>query len=211
MFCVISSKASYINGFRVLLSDTIFERVIRMSARSRKVSLVCYEEPTDQQLSGAIRWAYIFHDKDFVLDEKTGEMKPKKPHYHVYMEFGNPRFLSSIAKDFSLPEAAICKVVNTRSTLAYLTHRTVKAMRDNKHMYDSCEVFTSDDLEFDFNEIVDSSVSIDWMLIFQQPTLTSAMDMYKAQGLILDSLQQFKNFATTYYTIRQIDKEGLSS
>lgn len=181
-----------------------------MSQRSRKVSLVCYTEPTESQLSAAIRWAYILHDKDYTLDEKTGEMKPKKPHYHVYMEFGNPRYLSSVAKEFGLPEAAICKVANTRSTLAYFTHRTAKAMADNKYMYDAAEVFSSDDLEFDFNEIVDSSGSVDWMMIFQQPTLSVAMDMYKAQGLSLDSLQQFKNFVTTYHSVRQIDKEGIA-
>ena len=73
-----------------------------MSQRSRKVSLVCYEEPTEQQLSSAIRWAYILHDKDMLIDEETGEYKPKKPHYHVYMEFGNPRYLSAISKEFNL-------------------------------------------------------------------------------------------------------------
>lgn len=187
----------------------VFERMIFLAQRSRKVSLVCYSEPTEQQLSGAIRWAYILHDKDFTLDEETGDMKPKKPHYHVYMEFGNPRFLSSIAKEFSLPEAAICKVANTRSTLAYFTHRTVKAMRDNKFMYDATEVFTSDDLEFDFNEVVDSSGSVDWLMIFQQPTLSSAIEVYKAQGLSLDGLQQFKNFVMTYQSVHQISKEGL--
>ncbi len=178
-----------------------------VSQRSRKVSLVCYIEPTESQLSSAIRWAYILHDKDYVLDEETGEMKPKKPHYHVYMEFGNPRYLSSVAKEFDLPEAAICKVANTRSTLAYFTHRTAKAIADNKYMYDASEVFSSDDLDFDFNEIVDSSGSVDWLMIFQMPTLGDSIAAYRSQGLQLDSLQQFKNFVQTYYTMRQIERE----
>lgn len=179
-----------------------------MSQRSRKVSLVCYAEPTESQLSSAIRWAYILHDKDTMLDSESGEMKPKKPHYHVYMEFGNPRYLSSIAKEFDLPEAAICKVANTRSTLAYLTHRTYKAMSVGKYLYDPGEVFTSDDLEFDFSEIVDSSGSVNWLKVFTQPTLTAALDEYKLHGLQLDSLQQFKNFVMTYQSIHQISKEG---
>ncbi len=176
-----------------------------MSQRSRKVSLVCYVEPTLQQLSGAIRWAYILHDKDMMLDKETGEITPKKPHYHVYMEFGNARYLASVAKEYSLPEAAINKVANTKSTLAYFTHRTAKAMSDNKYLYDPEEVIKSDDMEFDFSEIVDSAECVDWMKIFTMPTLQEAIAEYKKQGEKLDSLQQFKNFVQTYHTMRQLE------
>lgn len=175
--------------------------------RSRKVSLVCYDEPTLQQLSGAIRWAYILHDKDMMLDKDTGEMTLKKPHYHVYMEFGNPRYLTSVAKEFGLPDAAINKVANTKSTLAYLTHRTQKAIHDGKYMYEPAEVVRSEDMEFDFSEVIDSAESVDWMKIFQMPTLHDAITEYKKQGEELNSLQQFKNFVQTFHTIRQIEKE----
>lgn len=178
-----------------------------MPQRSRKVSLVCYIEPTLQQLSGAIRWAYILHDKDTMVDKETGEIVPKKPHYHVYMEFGNPRYLSSIAKEFELPEAAINKVANTKATLAYLTHRTQKAILDCKYLYDPSEVVHSDDMEFDFSEIVDTAQCVDWMGIFTMPTLHDAIVEYKRQGEELNSLQQFKNFVQTFHTIRLIEKE----
>lgn len=174
--------------------------------RSRKISLVCYIEPTTQQLSGAIRWAYILHDKDVIIDKETGEIVPKKPHYHVYMEFGNARYLSSIAKEYDLPEAAINKVANTKSTLAYLTHRTQKAIADNKFLYDASEVVSSDDLEFNFGEIIDSAESVDWLKIFGMPTLNDALAEYKKQGEQLNSLQQFKNFVQTFHTMKQIDK-----
>jgi Plasmid replication protein. len=179
-----------------------------MTQRSRKVSLVCYTEPTIQQLSGAIRWAYILHDKDINIDKETGEIIPKKNHYHVYMEFGNARYLSSIAKEYDLPEAAINKVANTKSTLAYLTHRTQKAISDNKFLYDSSEVVFSDDMEFDFDEIVDSAESVDWLKIFNMPTLQDAIIEYKKQGEQLNSLQQFKNFVQTFHTMKQIEKEA---
>lgn len=175
--------------------------------RGRKVSLVCYTQPTEQQLSGAIRWAYILHDKDFVVDASTGEATPKKPHYHVYLEFGNPRYFASIAKEFDLPEAAICKVASTKATLAYLTHRTAKSMKDGKFVYDPGEVVQSEDLEFDFSAVVDSAESVDWMKIFTMPSLHEAIAEYKAQGEELGSLQQFKNFVQTYHTICQINRE----
>jgi hypothetical protein len=177
-----------------------------VSQRSRKVSLVCYVEPTPQQLSGAIRWAYILHDKDMMVDKETGESVPKKPHFHVYMEFGNPRYLSSIAKEFELPEAAINKVANTKSTLAYLTHRTQKAITDGKYLYEPSEVVHSEDMDFDFSEVVDTAESVDWMKIFTMPTLHDAISEYKKQGEELNSLQQFKNFVQTYHTIRLIEK-----
>lgn len=191
----------------VLCQITNYERILNMSQRSRKVSFVCYEEPTLQQLSGSIRWAYILHDKDVKIDPDTGELIPKKAHYHVYLEFGNARRLSSIAKDFSLPEAAICKVANTKSTLAYFTHRTAKAIADNKYMYEPKEVVKSDDMNFDFSEVVDSVESVDWMKIFGMPTLQEAIAEYKKQGEELNSLQQFKNFVQTYHTMKQIDRE----
>ena len=178
-----------------------------MSQRSRKVSLVCYEQPIDQQLSGAIRWAYILHDQDVKVDPETGEVVVKKPHYHVYMEFGNARYLSSIANDFGLPEAAINKVANTKSTLAYFTHRTRKAIDDGKFLYEPSSVVVSDDLDFDFSMVVDSAESVDWLRIFEMPTLQQAIVEYKKEGEELNSLQQFKNFVQTFQSMRQIMKE----
>lgn len=187
--------------------------------RSRRVSLVCYEQPTEQQLSSAIRWAYILHDKDVAmesdglvkLDEETGEPLLKKPHYHVYMEFGNPRYLSAVANEFHLPEAAINKVSNTKATLAYLTHRTKKAMEQGKFLYDPLEVVQSDDFEFDFTQVVDGSESVDWFTIFSKPTVMEAMDEYKAQGQSMDSLQQFKNFVSTFRDIKDLQANGYYS
>ena len=175
-----------------------------MAQRSRKVSLVCYVEPTEQQLSSAIRWAYILHDKDTMVDIDSGEVVLKKPHYHLYMEFGNPRYLSSIAKEFNLPEPAINKVANTRSTLAYLTHRTRKSRDENKYLYEPSEVKSSEDMEFDFSEMVDSAESVDWISIFTMPTLDAAITEYKKQGEQLPSLQAFKNFVQTYHVMGQI-------
>lgn len=176
-----------------------------MAQRSRKVSLVCYEEPTLQQLSGAIKWSYILHDKDVHLSE-SGEVTEKKPHYHVYLEFGNPRYLSSIAKDFNLPEAAICKVANTKATLAYMTHRTARSIAEGKHMYDPEEVIRSEDMDFDFSVIVDSAETVNWLHIFSQPTLQDALSEYKRQGEEILSLQTFKNFVQCYHLVHQIEK-----
>lgn len=188
---------------------------VKMAMKCRKVSLVCYEEPTQQQLSFAIRWAYILHDKDIKLDNEknpvvnpeTGEVELKKPHYHVYMEFANPRYLSSIAKDYGLPEAAIECVVSLQATLSYLTHRTQKAIADGKYMYEPSDVVVCEDLEYDFGAILDTSETVPWLQIFSMPTISQAMAEFKKSGEVINSLQQFKNFVQTFHTMHQIERE----
>lgn len=175
--------------------------------RTRKVSLVTYTEPTPEQLKSAIHWAYILHDKDITSIDENGEPTFKKPHYHIYLEFGNPRYISAIAKEFEMPDGAINIVHNTNATLAYLTHRTQKAIEDKKFMYDVSEVKKSDDLQYDFTQIIDSAQNVDWMKIFTQETLQDSLYLYKKEVEPINSLQQFKNFVQTYHAVKQIKKD----
>lgn len=41
---------------------------------------------------------WILHDKDHVIDEKTGELVPKKLHYHVMIMFENQRHVNTAIK-----------------------------------------------------------------------------------------------------------------
>ena len=64
------------------------------------------------------KYAWILHDKDVHLE--TGEVKD--PHYHIYLEFPNPRSINSIAKEFGIEPNFIEVVRNKQGILAYLTH-----------------------------------------------------------------------------------------
>lgn len=67
---------------------------------------------------------WILHDKDTIIDEKTGETIPKKPHYHVMLMFENPRF-ESTARDICIQcggNGHLETITSKRGYSRYLTH-----------------------------------------------------------------------------------------
>ena len=84
------------------------------------------------------KYAYILHDKD-----KDDYGHKKKDHYHFYIEFPNPRYLNSIAKDLEIDSNYIEKVYDKKGILNYLTHRN----QPEKYQYDIKEVKTNFDIE----------------------------------------------------------------
>lgn len=91
------------------------------------------------------KYAYILHDKD-TLEDGT----PKKPHYHFYVEFPNPRSFSSIANDLSVASNFISKVYDKKGILQYLTHSN----QPDKFRYDDDLIVSN----FDINYEIKSSV-----------------------------------------------------
>lgn len=104
--------------------------------RARRLFLVCYPESCDINLaimeSAPDAFAWILHDMDIL--ESTNE--PKKPHYHVFLEFENPRSFESVAKCFCIASNQIEKAKSKRGCVRYLIHK------DNplKHQYDSADI-----------------------------------------------------------------------
>ena len=73
------------------------------------------------------KYAFILHDKDL---DKNGN--PKKPHYHVYLSFGNSSTsIQSVANHFGIKENQVSKIRSNR----YLTLRYYLHIGTDKHQY----------------------------------------------------------------------------
>lgn len=78
------------------------------------------------------KWAYILHDKD-----DSGHK-----HYHLYVEYENPRSFASVANDLHIPVNQLQGVISKRGILSYLTHDN----EADKHHYDLSEVVANFDI-----------------------------------------------------------------
>lgn len=84
-----------------------FKRVEKIKAKSerssRNFAFVFYEESAKsnwkqilENLHRPVFW--ILHDKDHIIDEETGEVRLKKPHYHVMVMYDGSRDSSVVSK-----------------------------------------------------------------------------------------------------------------
>lgn len=64
-----------------------------------------------------VKWAWICHDKD---KDKEDDLIAR--HYHIYLEFENPRSFRSVANELGIPVTNLCKVYKKKQMLEYLTH-----------------------------------------------------------------------------------------
>lgn len=73
------------------------------TSRERDFAFLLYPEsmnPKWKQILADLKIPvfWIFHDRDTVIDEETGETVPKKPHYHVMLMFANGRSANTARK-----------------------------------------------------------------------------------------------------------------
>ena len=105
-----------------------------------------------QDITGLVeqypKYAWIKHDKDF--DRETGELKDE--HFHIYLEFPNPRSLNAIANELGIESNMIEVVRNKDGILNYLTH----ARSPEKYQYDISEVHSN----FEIKRIEDALTMI---------------------------------------------------
>lgn len=85
--------------------------------KTRCVTISVKQDITDK-VEQYGKYAWILHDKD--CDLETGEVI--EPHYHIYLEFPNPRSLNSIANELDILPNMVEVVRDKRGILAYLTH-----------------------------------------------------------------------------------------
>lgn len=83
---------------------------------------------------GDITVFIINHDKDTNDNGETVET-----HTHIYLEYSNPRKISTVANLLEVEPNFIEIVKNKKGYLRYLTHMDEKA----KHVYDASEVYTN--------------------------------------------------------------------
>lgn len=74
------------------------------------------------------KYAYIKHDQD-----------DAEEHYHYYVEFPNPRSLTSVANELGVPPNMLEAVYSKKGILEYLTHEN----QPDKHHYDKSEIVTN--------------------------------------------------------------------
>ena len=84
-------------------------------------------------------FAYIVHDKDKILDEKTGEWKPKKTHKHIVVELKNPVSFNRMTERFAGAHIEVPKY--KKSAYQYLIHNLESAKE--KYQYDFNEIITN--------------------------------------------------------------------
>lgn len=81
----------------------------------------------------------INHDKDI---NDNGE--PIEKHTHIYLEYSNPRKVSTISNLLEVESNFIEVVRNKKGYLRYLTHKD----ETEKHIYKDSEVFTNSDIPY---------------------------------------------------------------
>lgn len=105
----------------------------------------CYEQALEivKELNFKM-YGLIIHDKDFVMDEETGEMtKPKKTHKHIMMELKNPVSFKAMQERFKGAHIEIPKY--KKSAYQYLIHNLPTAKE--KYQYDFNEIITNSPIE----------------------------------------------------------------
>jgi hypothetical protein len=83
---------------------------------------------------GDITVFIINHDKDENVE----------PHTHIYLEYTNPRKVSTVANLLEVEPNFIELVKNKKGYLRYLTHKD----EENKFHYDDSEVYTNSDVSY---------------------------------------------------------------
>ena len=120
---------------------------------------------TEESISEALAelrplmWAWILHDKDTYnegdehIDPEHKAGSPKKPHYHIVLQFDERVTIGKVAKAFSLPDNFIDKAKDVRrlsGMFLYLIHR-----RDpDKYQYKPSDVTAN----FDYLSALDGWV-----------------------------------------------------
>lgn len=109
----------------------------RDTFRSREFVFILYTETPEADLLYLKLTSYqyttvgIFHDKDTyvedVIDEESGELlhkagELKKAHYHFYIRFRNPRYISGVASELGIDEHLIQFCDSYRAYVEYILH-----------------------------------------------------------------------------------------
>lgn len=149
-----------------------------------------------------LEYAYIYHDKDIELNIDTGEIKPKKPHFHLYIHFS-----CQPSKDTILNILGSCiyqSVKNKRALFRYFLH-----------LDDSDKVqYNKDLIVSNFN--LDNYLNFQSHDDFQDSSITKIIDFISSDQFTgLDSLVKFtinnhcyNILKTNYILIRDYIKEN---
>lgn len=129
-------------------------------SRKRCFNLILYPDSIDYDCSSLLKsisssgdsFAYILHDRDSylhdVFDSDSGELlyssgSHKKNHVHVVLYYKDARTISSISKQYDIPENMIEIVKSVKGIYRYLVHKD----DPEKFQYDISDVVTNISLD----------------------------------------------------------------
>ena len=153
-----------------------------------------------QDITGLVeqysKYAWILHDKD--INNETGELKDA--HYHIYLEFPNPRSINSIANELDIEPFMIEAVRNKQGIIAYLTH----SKSPEKYQYDISEVHSN----FEIKRIEDvMSMIVISKLIYECATFEEFVAELTKRGLNGNPLTNYSNCLKVWKEKRCVEEK----
>ena len=142
---------------------------------------------------GDITVFIINHDKDF---DKNGELL--ETHTHIYLEYTNPRKISTVANLLQVETNFIEVIRNKKGYLRYLTHMDEK----EKHVYDASEVYTNSTQSYELtvrgNAMTDKEIA-EWI---KQGKGIELLGIVSASRL--RTIQSFLHFDNSNYMLDEL-------
>ena len=127
------------------------------------------------------KYAWILHDKD--INEDTGDLEDK--HYHIYLEFPNPRSISAIAEELNIDSDMIEALKNKRGIIA----RLINSDSEDDCQYDISEIHSNVDIN-----LIENFISM--MVILKLLDECSTLEEFVAE---LTKRELVGNPLTNYY------------
>ena len=137
---------------------------------------------------GDITVFIINHDKDENVE----------PHTHIYLEYSNPRKVSTVANLLEVETNFIEVIRNKKGYLRYLTHMDEK----EKHVYDASEVYTNSTQSYELtvrgNAMTDKEIA-EWI---KQGKGIELLGIVSASRL--RTIQSFLHFDNSNYMLDEL-------
>jgi len=143
------------------------------------------------------KYAWIMHDKD--AHPETGELKD--PHYHIYLEFPNPRSLNSIANELGIEPNMVEVVRDKKGMIAYLTH----SRSPEKYQYDISEVHSN----FEIKRIEDDlTMIVVYKLLEECNNVKHFISELTKRGIKGNPVVNMSACMSLWYNFHSQEKEG---
>jgi hypothetical protein len=145
------------------------ERLKQLRSKTFTISL---KQDITKEIEKFEKYAWIYHDKD----EHPVTGKVVKPHYHIYLEFVNARYLTALARRLGIIPNLIEVVEDKKRLLDYLTHKN----DPQKHKYSVDEIHTNFEIK-----VIEESLNV--MVVYRLLSECSSMPVFllelKQRGL----------------------------
>lgn len=135
VYCIVQYEKNRVTGDSLGFDEDVIKRAIAKRGDS------------------LMNWAYIRHDKDKYIDgddipegKKIGDKR--EPHWHVLLKFKNQVEISTVAKDFNVPENLVEKKTGQSAyfdMLYYFTHEADEQRQLGKYTYERDEVIMANE------------------------------------------------------------------